>query len=210
MKKIIDYTPEELNYIESNLDDRSANVFYVPVLGTNGRAYSYKVYAKPFEDSKSSFKFPIKNENDAQKFVMALMDESIGYTFEVRGKRVLAKPTTRKATLICRYDRLETTQKMVHYLRAQEVSNRRTAENRKEQMKGTRLIRQMIAPSLEELNESLYDAMEDSLETNGNISLNGKTYQDLSSAKIAIAQNDFQKEVATASQKLCDTLNNIN
>ena len=135
------------------------------------------------------------------------MDESIGYSFEVRGKRVLAKPTTNKATLVFSLNDENTAREIVKFLRKQEISNRKTAEKRKAKMQGTQLIRKMITLSEDELYESLYDAMEDELETEGIICVDNTSYTDLISAKTHIAQADFNKKVANASQELCEKLN---
>lgn len=202
MKKVINWTQEELAYIKKLAPtDQSANVFCQP-----SEDNKYKVYAKPFGDSKSSFKFVTKNEISAQKMVPMLLDESIGYSFEVRGKRVLAKPTTQKATLTILCEDKHFAIKMVEYLRAQEIVNRRNAEKRRAQNQGTRLIRTMIAPTEAELYESLYNAIEDTIESDSVAYVDDLPFTDLLSAKTHIAQTDFKKEVDKASQKLCDTL----
>lgn len=203
MKKVINYTIEEQDYIENNHTNEIANIFYKQ----NPSRSRFTVYAKPFDASKSSFKFSQSSETNAYKLASALMDESIGYSFEVRGKRVLAKPTTNKATLVFALDDENTAREIVKFLRKQEISNRKTAEKRKAKMQGTQLIRKMITLSEDELYESLYDAMEDELETEGIVCVDNTPYTDLISAKTHIAQADFNKKVANASQELCEKLN---
>ena len=65
----------------------------------------------------------------------------------------------------------------------------------------------MITLSEDELYDSLYDAMQDELETEGVVYLDNTPYTDLISAKTHIAQADFNKKVANASQELCEKLN---
>lgn len=203
-KQKIDWTEAENNYInyQNNYCDESANVFYRFAMPTG-----YKVYAKPVEGSKGSYTFKQKNENDAYFLARDLMDKSVGYSFEVRNKRVLCKPTTSKATLVLELESLATAIALVKYLREQEVINRRKYNA----TKGFSLVKKMIADNLteQELYESLYDSIDETLETDGAVVIGNSIFFDGKTAKRKIATDDLHKQIDKATDKYQETIDSI-
>ena len=117
-----DFNEYELNYIKFNHQDDSANVYY-KADGNGG----YIVYAKPVQGSKTAYKFPSKDDNNAYFLLRALADLSVGYAFEKRstkkGKnaRVIATPKTNDATIKLFVEDRVLAAQFVMLLRKQEV-----------------------------------------------------------------------------------------
>ena len=151
MKK--DFNEYELNYINFNHQDDSANVYFKRDEG------GYIVYAKPVKGSKSAYKFPQKDEFNAYKLASALMDLSVGYAFELRstksGKnvRVIATPKTSDATIKLLVEDRVLAAELVTLLRKQEVEITKKQEENKNRYAGTTLIRAKIGENLVKAEE---------------------------------------------------------
>jgi len=202
-KKNYEFTEVERNYInDSNTyqhDDENVYCFCT--------APNYTVFAKPVEDSKGSYTFKEKNENDAYFLARELMDKSQGYSFEVRNKRVLCKPTTSKATLVIELEDRLTAYAVVKYLREQEVVNRRKYNA----TKGFSLVKKMISDNMTEaeLYESLFDTIDETIENDRVIITKNKIFYDAKSAKRYVARNDFNREIEQATEKYEEKIDEI-
>lgn len=162
-----DFNEYELNYIKFNYMDDSANVYFKG----DGRGH-YTVYAKPVKGSKSAYKIPSKDGNNAYFLTRELLDMSVGYAFEIRSTksggniRVIATPKTNDATLQLELEDRVQAAAYVKLLRKQEVIITKKLEENKKRNEGTTLIRAKIGenlvPSTEETKaDSLISAMLD-------------------------------------------------
>lgn len=204
-KKNYEFTLEERTYIhdQENYEDTSKNVFMLSLPQNN----KYTIFAKPVAGSKGSYVFPQDNQDDAYFTARALMDKSQGYSFEVRNKRVLCKPTTSKATIVLDVDGSFYAHAIVKDLRRQEVIN----NIKYNANKGFSLIKKMISENLteDELYESLFDTIDETIENDRVIVTKDKIFYDAKSAKRYVARNDFNREIEQATEKYEEKIDEI-
>lgn len=203
-KKNYEFTLEERTYIhdQENYTDTSKNVFMFD-MGSN----KYAIFAKPVPGSKSSYVFSEASEEDAQEVIDNLIKQSRGYSFERRNKRVLCKPTTSKATIVLDVDGLFYAHAIVKELRKQEVIN----NIKYNATKGFSFVKKAIINNLteEELYESLFDTIDETIENDRVIVIKDKIFYDAKSAKRYVARNDFNREIEQATEKYEEKIDEI-
>ena len=204
-KKNYEFTLEERTYIhdQENYEDTSKNVFMLSLPQNN----KYTIFAKPVAGSKSAYVFSEASEEDAQEVIDNLIKQSRGYSFERRNKRVLCKPTTSKATIVLDVDGLFYAHAIVKELRKQEVIN----NIKYNATKGFSFVKKAIINNLteEELYESLYDTIDETIEKNGGVMIGNAIFYDAKAAKRYIAHNDLHKAIDEATENYEDTIDTI-
>lgn len=203
-KKNYEFTLEERTYIhdQENYTDTSKNVFMFD-MGSN----KYAIFAKPVPGSKSSYVFAESSDELAKELAEKLLKGSKGYSFEQRKKRVLCRPTTSEATIVLDVDGSFYAHAIVKELRKQEVIN----NIKYNANKGFSLIKKMISDNMteEELYESLFDTIDETIENDRVIMTKDKIFYDAKSAKRYVARNDFNREIEQATEKYEEKIDEI-